>query len=333
MPEIELEEEVVTLEEESPIVEESGDEHSAEPPAEKVAPSEPDDDTEDHIAAIEKETGKVLYGPWRERLSKAQKKRDEWREKAITEEKRAKELREMRESEQSATQQEIEKALLYAREMREQAAETAKRLAAVEAAYKETGLQSSNATLNALRSEYAQALEANDHQKAAQINAAMAQVVARQQQFQSWTPSAGEMQLPEPPAIAPRPVANDLAVKWGQQNTWFMPGSPDHNPDKAAYAHVVNNHLLSTGQYDPSTPAFYKAIDFYMDQRYPKQTAPAPSASPRQVSSPVAAPTASAPRSGVRTTTVTADDRAVAQMLGIDPKEIAKERLRMETKG
>lgn len=331
MPEVELEEEVVVTleEEEAPITEEPGEAPVAEPATPLPAP---DDDTEDHIAAIEKETGKVLYGPWRERLSKAQKKRDEWREKAIAEEKRAQELRDLRTGEVAEERRETEKALLYAKEMREQAAETAKRLAAVEAAYKETGLQSSNATLSALRGEYAQALETNDHQKAAQINAAMAQVVARQQQFQSWTPSGGEVQLPEPPQIQHRPKASALAEKWGSENQWFFPASPTHNPDKAAYAKMIDNHVASSG-YDPNTPEYYHAIDFYMEQKFPKQQAAAPVATPRQVSSPVAAPTASAPRSGVRTTTVTADDRAVAQMLGIDPKEIAKERLRIEAKG
>lgn len=323
---IEGEEEIVVFDDELPEtpLEEA-------PPAPIAAAPPAEDEDGDEIAALEKETGNPLFGPWKERLSKTQKRRDEHKKNFLAEQARRKELEELRVAEAEEARRTTEQALLYAHQMREEAAAALKQKAELEAAYRENGLQSNASALGSLQEQYRQALENADHDKAAKIASAMAQVTARQQQFESWRPS-GEVQLPEPPQIQPRQVASPLAEKWGEANKWFFPDSPDHNPDKRAYAEVVNAELIRSRRYDPSTPAFYQAVDFYIKQRFPDApAAPAPNTQPRQVSSPVAPPTASvAPGSGVRQTTVTADDRAAAAVFGIDAKEIARNRLRME---
>lgn len=326
------EEEIIVVDDEE--AESQGDGGEGAPPSVAAAPPTEEDDGEgDQVAALEKETGHKVFGPWKARMDKTQKARDRAKEELIAERTRRKELEELRAAESAEAQRTTEQALLYAHQMREEAAAALKQKAEMEAAYRENGLQSNASALGSLQEQYRQALENSDHDKAAKIAAAMSQVSVRQQQFESWRPS-GDVQLPEPPQIQPRQVASPLAERWGEANKWYFPDSPDHNPDKAAFAQVINTELIRSGRYDPSTPAFYQAVDFYIKQRFPDApvaSAPAPQQQTRQVSSPVAPPTAAAsPRSGVRRTSVTADDRIVGAQLGMDPKKIAENRLRME---
>lgn len=147
-----------------------------------------------------------------------------------------------------------------------------------------------------------------------------------QQSAQQWSPGQpfdpqyGPPQYAQPqqPAV-PQPTQRDL--KWRDENEWFH--HPDH-PDMTSYAYGLHQKLVTKEGIKPNSDQYYTEIDKAMRAHFPEYFGP-----PKKPTTVVSSSQRDSgpPRRQVK---LSASERELVRRLGIDEKEYAANKLKLE---
>lgn len=242
-----------------------------------------------------------------------------------------------------------------AKQLRDQAIEYAKALHSRNQQYEQTiGAgeeeligsikRAAQASVAAAKKDLFNATEAGNTQEAIDANERLIQAQAEliqagyrenaakqrlaQQSAQNW--QAGEpydpsyppqQQYPQQPQVQQPPQPTQKDLKWRDENEWFH--HPDH-PDMTSYAYGLHQRLVTKDGVKPNTDQYYQEIDKAMQSKFPEYFGP-----PKKPST-VVSPSqrdAGPPRRQVK---LTASERELVRRLGIDEKEYAANKLKLE---
>lgn len=199
-------------------------------------------------------------------------------------------------------------------------------------------IQTIDSNMRALRSEFDAAFDSGDRTKIFEIQQRMAELAAEKKQAErekrsiptqaaKSSPTTG--QAPPPPTNTnPQPQAvqqkpNPAAVEWATRNAdWF---NKDRVMTAAAFA--IDQSMVQEG-YQPNDPDYFEELDKRMRAEFPHKfqaAAPKPGASPTIQNRGNVAPTG-----GKVKVVITAEDRRMADQLGLDIQTYAREKARRE---
>lgn len=201
-------------------------------------------------------------------------------------------------------------------------------------------IQTIDSNIKALRREFDQAFDSGDRDKIFEIQQRMAELAAEKKQAErekraippKAAPQSQSGQAAPPqtqPTASPTPTrqtAPPAAQEWASRNKdWF-------NVDKAmtAAAFAIDQQMVAEG-FVPSDPDYFEELDTRIRQTFPHKFQPsAPAARPVKQTPTVQNKGQSMPTSGKVKVVITADDRRMADQLGIDIQTYAREKAKRE---
>ena len=214
-----------------------------------------------------------------------------------------------------------EEALSYAEKIRKENEELRKAYAEGETAFVSQSKARVDSELAATRTAYKAAYESGD---ADAVLAAQEKLIELQNQSERISNYKPRPTTPtEAPKAAPNiPKPDDRAMKWAEENTWFM-------KDKAmtGYAMGVHENLVAEGV-DPKSDLYYSKINEAVRRTFPDKfdDGITEEKAPRRQAGPVVAPAArstKAPRKVVLTST----EVALAKRLGVPIEKYSAQKL------
>lgn len=215
-----------------------------------------------------------------------------------------------------------EEAISYAEKIRKENEELRKAYAEGETAFVSQSKARVDSELAATRTAYKAAYESGD---ADAVLAAQEKLIELQNQSERISNYRPRPTTPiEAPKAAPNiPKPDDRAMKWAEENTWFM-------KDKAmtGYAMGVHENLVAEGV-DPKSDLYYSKINEAVRRTFPDKfdDGITEEKAPRRQTGPVVAPAArstKAPRKVVLTST----EVALAKRLGVPIEKYAAQKLK-----
>jgi len=215
-----------------------------------------------------------------------------------------------------------EEAISYAEKIRKENEELRKAYAEGETAFVSQSKARVDSELAATRVAYKNAYESGD---ADAVLAAQEKLIQLQNQADRISNYRPRPTAPtEAPKAAPNiPKPDDRAMKWAEENTWFM-------KDKAmtGYAMGVHENLVAEGV-DPKSDLYYSRINEAVRRTFPDKfdDGITEEKAPRRQAGPVVAPAArstKAPRKVVLTST----EVALAKRLGVPIEKYAAQKLK-----
>ena len=198
-------------------------------------------------------------------------------------------------------------------------------------------IQTIDSNMKALRSEFDAAFDAGDRAKIFEVQQRMAELAAEKKQAErekravptkAARSSDTTGQAPPPPTnteTQPVQKPNPAAVEWAARNAeWF---NKDRVMTAAAFA--IDQAMVADG-FQPSDPDYFEELDKRIRSEFPHKfqastPAPKPAASPTIQNRSSVAPT-----NGKVKVVITADDRRMADQLGLDIQTYAREKARRE---
>ena len=197
-------------------------------------------------------------------------------------------------------------------------------------------IQTIDSNMKALRQEFDRAFDAGDRDKIFDVQQRMAELAAEKKQAEREKRSIPTKAAPESGPAAPQqtlttqqptPTAkpvNPAAQEWAIRNAeWF---NKDRVMTAAAFA--IDQQMVADG-FDPSDPDYFEELDKRVRQTFPARFAEAPrQAKPTPTIQNKAA--ASPTTGGKVKVVITAEDRRMADHLGLDIQTYAREKAKRE---
>lgn len=182
--------------------------------------------------------------------------------------------------------------------------------------------------LAAAKSEYKSAYESGDADAVLAAQEKLIKLQTEQQRVSTYKPRTAEEVAP---ALEPAPAKaapqiqkpDDRAMKWAEENTWFM-------KDKAmtGFAMGVHEDLVAQG-IDPKSDLYYSKIDDAVRRTFPDKfdDGSIEEKAPRRQAGPVVAPAARSTKAP-RKIVLTSSEAALAKRLGVPLKVFAAQKLK-----
>jgi len=215
-----------------------------------------------------------------------------------------------------------EEALSYAEKVRKENDELRKAYAEGETAFVSQSKARIDSELAATRTAYKAAYESGDADAVLAAQEKLIQLQTQAERISNYKPRpAAPTEAPKAAPNIPKP--DDRAMKWAEENTWFM-------NDKAmtGYAMGVHENLVAEGV-DPKSELYYSKINEAVRRTFPDKfdDGITEEKAPRRQAGPVVAPAArstKAPRKVVLTST----EVALAKRLGVPIEKYAAQKLK-----
>ena len=197
-----------------------------------------------------------------------------------------------------------------------------------------TALESAQQRAEALTAQAQAAAEAGDYRKLAEVNLQIGRLGAEMDRLEAGK-SAFETRrtevLREPPRQPADPIEADLAQRTPRTADWLRQHREFYT-DEDFRNRVTGAHSLALGRkLKPDTDEYFRFVEEHAGVTQP---IPPPS---RGAPPPAAPPSRQAPSMGSRQPTgdvhISADDRKVAEWMGVDPVEYVKERESLRSRG
>jgi hypothetical protein len=218
-----------------------------------------------------------------------------------------------------------EEALSYAQKVRNENEELRKAYSEGETAFVSQTKARVESELAATRIAYKAAYESGDADAVLAAQEKLFQLQGQAERVASYKPRpAAEPEAPPTQQAAPKiPKPDDRAMKWAEENTWFM-------KDKAmtGYAMGLHEDLVAEGV-DPTSDLYYSKINAAVRRTFPDKfdDGTTEEKAPRRQTGPVVAPavrSTKAPRKVVLTST----EVALAKRLGVPIEKYAAQKLK-----
>jgi hypothetical protein len=218
-----------------------------------------------------------------------------------------------------------EEALSYAQKIRNENEELRKAYSEGETAFVSQTKARVESELAATRIAYKAAYESGDADAVLAAQEKLFQLQGQAERVASYKPRpAAEPEAPPTQQAAPKiPKPDDRAMKWAEENTWFM-------KDKAmtGYAMGLHEDLVAEGV-DPTSDLYYSKINAAVRRTFPDKfdDGTTEEKAPRRQTGPVVAPavrSTKAPRKVVLTST----EVALAKRLGVPIEKYAAQKLK-----
>jgi hypothetical protein len=218
-----------------------------------------------------------------------------------------------------------EEALSYAEKVRKDNDDLRRAYAEGETAFVSQSKARVDSELAATRVAYKAAYESGDADAVLAAQEKLIQLQNQSERISNYRPrQAAQAEAPPAQQAAPNiPKPDDRAMKWAEENTWFM-------KDKAmtGYAMGVHENLVAEGV-DPKSELYYSKINEAVRRTFPDKfdDGITEEKAPRRQAGPVVAPAArstKAPRKVVLTST----EVALAKRLGVPIEKYAAQKLK-----
>ena len=218
-----------------------------------------------------------------------------------------------------------EEALSYAQKVRNENEELRKAYSEGETAFVSQTKARVESELAATRTAYKAAYESGDADAVLAAQEKLFQLQNQAERVANYRPrQAAQAEAPPAQQGAPKiPKPDDRAMKWAEQNTWFM-------KDKAmtGYAMGLHEDLVAEGV-DPTSDLYYSKINAAVRRTFPDKfdDGTTEEKAPRRQTGPVVAPavrSTKAPRKVVLTST----EVALAKRLGVPIEKYAAQKLK-----
>jgi hypothetical protein len=218
-----------------------------------------------------------------------------------------------------------EEALSYAQKVRNENEELRKAYSEGETAFVSQTKARVESELAATRTAYKAAYESGDADAVLAAQEKLIQLQNQAERVANYRPrQAAQAETPPAQQAAPKiPKPDDRAMKWAEENTWFM-------KDKAmtGYAMGLHEDLVAEGV-DPTSDLYYSKINAAVRRTFPDKfdDGNTEEKAPRRQTGPVVAPAArstKAPRKVVLTST----EVALAKRLGVPIEKYAAQKLK-----
>jgi len=190
-----------------------------------------------------------------------------------------------------------------------------------------------NAAIQAAKVSWKAAYEAGDADRIAQAQQDLASATVELEKAKMMRPPPApepfqpqQWQQPQPQPQVARP--SSAVLTWAEKNPWFH-GDEPLSRDMTAQAHVIDERLAEEGIRE-NHPDYFKRIDEGMRQRFPEyfqgkeQREPPATAAPN-----VVAPATRTRNQAPRTVRLTESQLAIARRLNVDPRDYAREFLKL----
>jgi hypothetical protein len=227
-----------------------------------------------------------------------------------------------------------EEAINYAEKIRKENEELRKAYAEGESVLVNQTKARVESELTRAKAEYKSAYEAGDADAVLAAQEKLIKLQNEHDRVANYRPRGAQDVAPAPakaaaPQAAPKiPKPDEKAVKWAEQNEWFM-------KDKAMTGYVMGVHEDLVGQgIDPTSDLYYSKIDAAVRRTFPDkfEDGSIEEKAPRRQAGPVVAPavrSSKAPRKIVLTST----EVALAKRLGVPLKVFAAQKLKDSQNG
>ncbi len=218
-----------------------------------------------------------------------------------------------------------EEAISYADKVRKENEELRRAYAEGETAFVSQSKARVDSELAATRAAYKAAYESGDADAVLAAQEKLIQLQNQAERISNYKPRpTTQTEAPPTQQTAPKiPKPDDRALKWAEENTWFM-------KDKAmtGYAMGVHENLVAEGV-DPTSDLYYSKINEAVRRTFPDKfdAGITEEKAPRRQAGPVVAPAArstKAPRKVVLTST----EVALAKRLGVPIEKYAAQKLK-----
>lgn len=200
-------------------------------------------------------------------------------------------------------------------------------------------IQTIDSNIKALRREFDQAFDAGDRDKIFEVQQRMAELTAEKKQAEREKRTIPQRAAPQssgqaaPPqtqpttASAPTPKVSPAAQEWaGRNKDWF-------NVDKVmtAAAFAIDSEMVAEG-YEPADPDYFEELDKRVRRTFPQKFAAqqAEPARPAKQTPTIQSRGQSMPATGKVKVVITAEDRRMADHLGLDIQTYAREKAKRE---
>lgn len=202
-------------------------------------------------------------------------------------------------------------------------------------------IQTLDSNIKALRREFDQAFDAGDRDKIFEVQQRMAELAAEKKQAErekrtiptkAAPPSQSGQAAPQQtqPTASPAPGKQAPvpgAQEWAARNKdWF-----NVDPAMTAAAFAIDRQMVTEG-FAPTDPDYFEELDTRIRQTFPHkfQAAEQPAARPQRQTPTVQNKGQSMPTSGKVKVVITAEDRRMADQLGLDIQTYAREKAKRE---
>lgn len=218
-----------------------------------------------------------------------------------------------------------EEALSYAQKVRNENEELRKAYSEGETAFVSQTKARVESELAVTRTAYKAAYESGDADAVLAAQEKLFQLQNQAERVANYKPrQAAQAEAPTAQQAAPKiPKPDDRAMKWAEENTWFM-------KDKAMTGYAMGLHEdLVAGGVDPTSDLYYSKINAAVRRTFPDKfdDGNTEEKAPRRQTGPVVAPAArstKAPRKVVLTST----EVALAKRLGVPIEKYAAQKLK-----